>query len=542
MGRAQLPDTPTYFGSHSEARNNHALRTRASQCLALFFFLAFAVLALLRPGGDAAAMATQASANPELRIGLTASGFPATLDPAKIGTSSARAAFPTLSNDPLIHLNQDGTYAPALATSWRYIGTGDKRFELTLRHGVRFSDGSKLNAEAVKTWLLYYSQAKGNYSTLLPISSIDTSGQWIVRVNLKSPIPVLPWVFAALTWGNVSSPNCVAHPQIMVTHSCGAGPYAVVPSQSLSGDHFTYVPNRFYYNKSKIRWSKVTVKLVSNASSMLQALQAGEFDVTYGDPTTADAASGAGFDIKSAPYAWVGVSLADRNGTLSKPLSDVRVRQALNYALDRKTITTALFGKYAQPTSSFGQLDAWDTKVQKTYPYDPDKAKALLAAAGYPNGFTFRVLTSAGFGTTGDPLAQAIAKYLAAVGVKLEITDAPTPSAVFSSLSSAPTHWLSGGIFDPMWFITGVVFMPYGADNPFKYSDPVINKAFLKAQRLGDKQAQASWNQILARVTTQAFLLPVMFQESIWYVSKKIGGVNYTVHGFVPDATTWFPK
>jgi peptide/nickel transport system substrate-binding protein len=511
--------------------------------LTLAAFAAASVsLLLLGATGEAVATPGHALAKPELNIGLGASGFPATLDPAKIGTSSVRVAFPTLSNDPLIHLNQDGTFSPDLATSWRYIGQGTKHFELTLRHDVRFSDGTKVTAAAVKTWLLYYSQAKGNYSTLLPIQSVDTIGTWTVRLNLKSPIPVLPWVFAALTWGNVASPKCVADPKVMVTHSCGAGPYAVVPSQSLAGDHFTFVPNRFYFDKSKIRFSKITVKMVPNASSMLQALEAGEFDVTYGDPTTADAAAKAGFAIKTAPYAWVGFALDDRNGTLSRPLRDVRVRQALNYAIDRKTITTALFGKYAQPTSSIGQLDAWNTKAQNTYPYDPVKAKSLLAAAGYPNGFTLPVLTSSAFGTTGDPLAQAVAKYLAAVGVKLDITSAATAGAVFSNLSSRPVHWMSGGIFDPMWFITGVVFMPYGADNAFKYSDPFVNKVFLKAQRLRGAQAAASWTQILAHVTTQAFLLPVLFQDSIWYVSKKIGGVKVTAQGFVPDATTWFPN
>src|SRR5262249_47473892 len=100
---------------------------------------------------------------------------------------------------------------------------------------------------------------------------------------------------------------------------------------------------------------------------------------------------------------------------------------------DRKTIVSAIYGKFGVPTSAFRWIDAWDPKSQNAYPYNPQKAKALLAAAGYPNGFKISI----GFLAT-DPPAQGLvpagAKYLDAIGVQIVSNSAPTIGAFVSDI------------------------------------------------------------------------------------------------------------
>src|SRR6202042_3505972 len=104
-----------------------------------------------------------------------------------------------------------------------------------------------------------------------------------------------------------------------------------------------------------------------------------------GDPTTIAAARQAGLSVLSAPDLWMGVTLADRGGVLARPLADVRVRQALNYATNRAAIARALFPGTGTPDSQttvrggFG----YDPALAGAYPYDVAKARQLLAAAGY---------------------------------------------------------------------------------------------------------------------------------------------------------------
>ena len=114
------------------------------------------------------------------------------------------------------------------------------------------------------------------------------------------------------------------------------------------------------------------------------------------------------------------------DGSAPNPLASVQVRQALNYAINRKAIASAIYGKYAVPTSELGSSDGYVQSMQDYYNYDPAKAKALLAAAGYPHGFTFNIASESTFGSLGDPVLDAIAQEYSAVGVTMKITTTAT--------------------------------------------------------------------------------------------------------------------
>ena len=483
-----------------------------------------------------------AKPKPVLRIGLNSA--PASLDPAK-DTGRDQTTLRSLSHASITHLRPDGSYGPGLATSWRYIGRGNKNFEFTLRPNARFSDGTPVTAQAVKVWFNYFRGVNGgNTAALGPIRSIETIGKWTVRLHLRSPNPVIPLVLSDMQyfWGAISSPKAVATPSILGTRTFGAGPYVLLPSQTVAGDTYTYVPNKFFFDKSKIRFSKVIVKIIASPSSMLQAMNSGQLDVASGDVSTAAAAERGGLNIIRASGGFVGMIFLDRNGTVVKPLEDVRVRQALNYAIDRKTITQALVGKFGTPTSQVSTLDGSQLKYQNFYGYNPARAKSLLAEAGYSNGFSFDVVVPGYLGNFGTPVAQAVAKYLAAVGVRVTIISAATVAEFIQKGLRGEVPALGTNLtIRPVWTLYSQMLAPNGSLNPFRVNDAAFNKLFLQGQRAANPSTY--WKQLTARLTTQAVALPVFKIAAIFYASRNIGGVAMTERSLgIPLAADWFPK
>src|SRR5262249_26475439 len=149
----------------------------------------------------------------------------------------------------LLHMKPSGQFAPDLAVKWRAVDAGrgaNKNFELTLRPGTKFADGSPLDAEAVAGWLNYFAKNSATYGSLLgPNPQFTASSKYVVRVALTVPTPNFFFYIsdAGTIWGFVGSPRCVADPTQFALQNCGAGPFVLDPSQTVKGDHYTYVPN-----------------------------------------------------------------------------------------------------------------------------------------------------------------------------------------------------------------------------------------------------------------------------------------------------------
>jgi peptide/nickel transport system substrate-binding protein len=488
---------------------------------------------------DAAKVGASASAKPVLTIGI--SQGPNSLNPAKDSTGF-QSIMRALSNESLIHWEPNGTYGPGLATSWHYVGVGNKVFEFTLRHDARFSDGSAVTAKSVKAWLEYFKGADGPFVALMgPIKSIRTIGKWSVEIRLGAGNPSMEYDLSeALNWGAVSSPKAVAKPSLLSSGTYGAGPYVLVPGQTVTGNTYTFVPNKYYYDPAAVDFSKVVVKIITDPTTMLEAIRSGEIEVATGDLSTAAAASSAGVRVVHSSEAWDGLIFLDRN---SGPLGNATVRQALNYAVNRAQITKALMGKYSVPTSEPSTIDGGSTYTSY-YSYDPAKAKALLASAGYANGFSFTVADQGFGGNSGDPLTQAIAQNLSAIGVTMNITTASTDSQWVSDGLSANYQGFqipyTGSVSMSVFYSS--IFAPAGAFNPYKADDPTLDQLATKAATASPAAASSIWKRMSLEITKQAFTLPVFQAPQIYYVSKKVGGVIATSSGSVPYATEWYPS
>jgi peptide/nickel transport system substrate-binding protein len=465
---------------------------------------------------------------------------PNSLDPAKI--NQAFEWYINLAYDPLIFRSPQGLQ-PRLAESWGYVGTGNRVFELKLRPNVTFSDGSPLNAEVVKANIDYYRQAGGQSVPFLsPITSIETPDPRTVRLVLSEPNPMLADVFTQdYLAGNLISGQALRQPNTLATNTFGAGPYTLDAAQTVPGDHYTYLPNPSYWDKANVHYDKVTIKVIPNPNTALAALKTGQVDVIQGIQDTADAAKAAGLQVTSTPQVFVGLALADRAGTKLPPLRDIRVRQALNHAVDRDKLTRGLFREYGTVTEQvvLPGTDGYNDK--RAYSYDPARARQLLTEAGYPNGFSVPVITTS-FANQ-NLVVQAIADELQQVGIRLELTNEAEPSNYIKKLTSGefpaygigygrgPVHMMGPGLFLP----TAPVF------NPFKSSDPRIEQLYAQAAASDEAVRAELDRQIVARLVDQAWFVPVAFTPVFFFARSNVTGIEATVDAPIANPVSWRP-
>jgi peptide/nickel transport system substrate-binding protein len=458
---------------------------------------------------DAAAVSsalTSAAIGEQLTYATTIS--PTTQNPA-LGASSDVA---DMSYDSLIYQTSTGKLVPQLAASWGYVGKARRVFVIKLRKGVRFSDGSRLTAEVLKDSLLYFKAAKGTWSTLATYDSVTVTGPLTVALHLTKQNPLMTLALSQFyAMGVPICPAFLRDPSRLTSQTCGAGPYALDAADTVPGDHYTLKQNPYYWNKSAVHYRRIVLRIIASPTSLLQAMRTGQVDVGQGDGSTVAAAQSAGLRTRGAPTSFTGIQFQDLNGELLKPLGDVRVRQALNYALDRKPITNVLF-----PTPGIGSptqqpwlrgSEFWVPSYANRYPYDPAKAKQLLTAAGYPNGFTIEVVSTPLAQL--DIVAQAVASYWQKIGVNVKLHSDAQASDYIRDLTSGKYVAYSmvwGG--SPAWIQWGALLAPKATSgrNSFHIADAKIVTMVKRAEGAPAKEAAQLWQQIGKRWSSPAFV------------------------------------
>ncbi len=453
---------------------------------------------------------------------------PQTLDPAK--TVQNNAWFEQLAYEPLVLRRSDGTLAPGLARSWAYQGNDNTTFVLKIRPGVTFSDGGKLDANNVVDHLTYVKKAGGQMAGFLADDTFTATDPMTVTITSKTPNPNFPEILTQdYIIGGVISPAGLKSTASLGGQTRGAGQYQIDAGQTVAGDHYTYVPNPNYYDKSAVHWSKVVVRVITSPQSALNALRTGQADVSVGDPATVDAARKAGLTVAAAPLLWSGVVLADRAGMMAPQLKDVRVRQALNYATDRAAIAKALFNGSGEATAQITVPGGagFDAALNDTYPYDTGKAKSLLAAAGYPDGFPLRLVTPQYQQL--NLIAQALKQQWKQVGVDLQVTDQANANQFTADAFGGkyPTFMIAFGQL-PIWMEGPSLFLPAAAYNPFHYADPTLQSLYDKSSRATGDAKAALDRQVVAHVTDQAWFVPVVSTSLPYYARKTLGDVRTT--------------
>jgi peptide/nickel transport system substrate-binding protein len=324
--------------------------------------------------------------------------------------------------DPLVFQDDDGTIVPALAESWEVSKDGTE-YIFHLRKGVTFHNGEPFTADdVIATWK--YGMGEGSswpdrYSIAKSVEKID---DYTVRVTTDGPKPLL-LVTMHDFWSII--PNEYMEKVGLdgfQQHPIGTGPFMFV--EWVKGDHITYQANPNYWREGQPRVEKVIFRFITESSTRVAALTADEIDLTK--RLTAEEAnqllSVPGVKVIQYPVARI-FYIAFNNLTTGKglPTEDAKVRQAMNYAVDVDAILKSLFGGAGKRAAGFVASSELGYGVVKPFPYDPEKAKQLLAEAGYPNGFKIDMACPTGAYSHFEEVCQAVAGYLEKVGIKVNL-------------------------------------------------------------------------------------------------------------------------
>jgi peptide/nickel transport system substrate-binding protein len=456
---------------------------------------------------------------------------PPSLDPG-VGESSFEV-YITPAYDALLRIDPaDGKVIPSLAVSWKWVGADFTTFEMELRPNVFFSDGTEFNAEAVKAWLELQKANATVTASNIGLDSAEVTGPLSITLNLAKPNVMLP-IFLTRGWiaGAIACPAAVTNPDLVKTATCGAGPYMLDTANTVTADTYTYIPNPHYWNPDAIHWNKLVIKVVANPQSGLDALRTGQVQVIYlADASIIDAGVADGMILSGVEQNVQGLDFIFKDGTAVPALADVRVRQALNYAIDRTALAQVISGGKGRPVSSefLPGGDAYDASLDNYYPYDVAKAQALLAEAGYADGFDVTILSIPM--NSLDTIAQAVASYWEAIGVHT-IVDTKTSASDYigATLSGQYAVNVAGlGTVTPVLTLWAGCFAPGAFWNPDQSPVPELQALIDQLSRTDIQESAPIAQQVNRYLTENAWYVPVMSGKQYLLYSPDVTGGEAT--------------
>ncbi len=311
---------------------------------------------------------------------------------------------------------------PNLAVSYRNIDPNT--WEFKLRKGVKFHNGEDFNAESVKFSIErnVYSKIRTSGKTVYPPAigpRVHIVDPYTVRITTKIPDPLLPNRMAAEPF-NMAPPKAYASfkDKYITDKMIGTGRYKFV--EFVVGDRFVVEANPDYWGP-KPATQRIVFQVIPDPATRVAALQRGSVDIIVNLPIPLIPA------VEKDPNLKVYFELGSTvhhifpNSNQVDTLKDRRVRQALNYAIDREAILKNLYAGHGKLLTTVVARQVTNAIDAGAYPYDPEKAKQLLAEAGYPNGFELTLYQAIGRWSQAVEAAQVIAGYFDKIGVKTNL-------------------------------------------------------------------------------------------------------------------------
>ncbi len=488
-----------------------------------------AVAALLLTGCAAGTPEAEVSAGgdsvargPLLTIGQL--GDVASWDPSQAHVGHALVPY-QLVYDTLILREPDGELSPMLATEWSY---NDDRTVLTLelRDDVTFSDGEPFDAEAVTANLEHFKSGNGRQAVqLTQFESATAVDEDTVEITLAQPDPAMEYYLSQAA-GLMASPAAI-EAGTLETDPIGTGPYLYDKANSVRDSQSRFTAKEDYWNPDLQKFDEVELRILVDISARVNAIISGQVDWTTLEAKSADQAEDAGLEIiPDYQVDWTGMTFLDRDGVINPALADERVRQAINYAVDRDTLLEELqLGRGSVTSQVFGpDSGAFVDDLEEYYTYDPEKAKDLLEEAGYEDGFELRLPVIPAFATQ----ITALAQQLGEIGITVTQETVP-PANYVQDVVQKKFEAFNFNLFQgEAWVAINQIISPTATFNPFGTTDPELEELISVVQQ-GGEDSEAAAQDVNRYVTENAWFLPLYRIDQISvYNPEKVTVVAQT--------------
>jgi peptide/nickel transport system substrate-binding protein len=466
--------------------------------------------------------------------------------PTNVGDPAVVPSIPTYyrpAGESLFYLKPDATRVPRLATSWDFDPNG-KYVTFHLRQGVKFQDGTDFNAEAVKFCL--DRGINGQAPGLKPITSVEVLDNYTVKVNWAS--------FDYSVWdslGGQKGPSWIVSPTSIQSHDeqwpllniVGTGPFKFIDYQrdvSLNYERFDG-----YWQEGLPYLDGVEFLLVADLTTGVMAFKSGAAEMIPNlTPSNAIDLENSGFNVEAVP-GW-SMYFAFSSANPNSPFSDLRVRQAATYAVDTAAIAKGIGQGYYLPSNQPFPSSSWANNPDiQGYPYNPEKAKQLLAEAGYPSGFKTEIYLQQG---PAPDMEVAVQAYLKAVGIDAEIRPLSAPAIADMTSNSGWEGLMSGRLItliggDPGASMQGMGFINRGTyyTSVMRTEDTqsLLNQA--NAELDQKKRAELLQEMNKLAIDKYAMILPVYYTQNLIGVQSYVQDIGVDQFAYTYDLA-WLSK
>jgi peptide/nickel transport system substrate-binding protein len=452
--------------------------------------------------------------------------------------------------DALLGTDASLNLQPLLATAWSRPDPLTLRF--ALRTGVTFHDGTPFTANDVVYSLcraLGVNGTMGFGTVTRAIRSASVVDDHTLELRTEHPDPVLLWrlaQFAIISARSGGAGTVSFHP----ADQCGlteAPPGAAFEAGPMANGTGRYRLERFARNDAIVlrantawfgprpHWDRVTMRPVPAEGPRTAGLLAGDFDLIE-NPAAQDlpvlkSHGGLAWTITPSNrflFLQPDIGRASSPGVTSpdgrNPLQDARVREAISLAIDRQAIVDRVMDGLAVPANQFLPPGQWGALPDPpAIRYDPARARALLAEAGYPNGFGLVLSATSDRYINDAKVAQAVGQYLTRVGIRVSV-DTMTQTLFFPRRAKRSFSLSMGGwsASDPMstlrvWVVTPDPAHGVGGSNYGGYSSPTFDAAFLPAlQEMDDGRREQMYREATRIALDDHVLIPLHRETTIW--------------------------
>jgi len=522
-----------------------------------FWLFTILLTASLLLGPDAAVTANGQTGG-TLVLGLDQE--PPTLDPHASPSAVTYQIIASVT-ESLLYRGPDGKLGPWLAESWTTSRDG-RSVTFKLRRDVKFHDGTAFNAEAVKFNFDRIVDPKfkagGSRASLAGYAGSKVLDEYTVQVTFETPYA--PFLNAAAGGGlSMVSPKAVRESGDLVhTRPIGSGPFMI--KEYVAKDHTTMVRNPAYTRKAP--WSDrsgpahldaVFWKFIPEAGTRVTTLESGETQGIYLVPAQSLPRLEKNSAVRIEKMPWPGVPRIWLLNITKAPFDDVRVRRAVNYAIDKEAFLATVYkgtGLKAFAPLTAVMLD--DPSLRQMYPHDPAKAQALLGEAGWaPGSDGIRtkggqrleiVLNAIEYGGGPDPTAQLIQSSLRDVGVDVKIKAQARPPWYednYRCATHGPVMFLRSTDPDGLF----ALFHSSLVGSNFNWScvkNTKLDEMLEQGRRESDPaKRRAIYLAIEKLALDDALTVPLVDELSVWAFRSPVTGVSYNFNAYplLSDAT-----
>ena len=420
--------------------------------------------------------------------------------------------------DQLVKCNEFGKAEPDIADKWS-ISQDSKTLTAHIREGQKFSDGTPVDSAAVAATFEYMTSHGGSSGDYKGIK-IETPGAQDIAITWPAPEPL---IIAKACAPKITTKALLDSGKINDT-PIGSGPYVLDAGATTRGSVYTFTKNPNHWNAASYPYQKLVVKVIESETAAVSALKTGQIDGTLISAQSYNEVQASGKQITTMHGVTTRLLLTDHLGKKIPALGSLDIRRAINMVFDKQTMVKSLYQGHGEPAVQIFRKgsDAYVDGMSDPYPYNVDAAKALMAKAGYANGFTVELPTMAG--QNFETLMPYVSQQLGLLNIKVKQVPLSGANAIGDLLSGTypVVLWQLGNLGESLKDID-VAVRPTGYWNLSHQPDATVEGLWKKIAGTSDvAERKAAQQEINKYIVDQAWFAPMVDPDGFYAHSADV--------------------